>query len=212
MEVVNLKVLLFCFWTTNILTFMINRQKFYATVRNHFGKLRQSQVDGFEAILNEWEASGLTDLRWLAYMLATAWHETGKRVNGVFINTMQPVEEVGKGKGRPYGKPSANGKVHYGRGHVQLTWPDNYKKMGKILGIDLYNNPEKALEMQTSVKILFEGMTTGKSFKGDFTGKHLGNYFNKTKEDWFNARRIINGTDKASKIGGEAQVFYSALV
>lgn len=190
---------------------MLNRQKFYSVVRANFGSLKQSQVNGFEAILNEWEASGLTDLRWLAYMLGTAWHETGMRVNGVFINTMQPVEEVGKGKNRPYGKPSPNGKIHYGRGHVQLTWADNYKKMGKILGLDLYNYPEKMLEMQVSIKAMFEGMTTGKSFKGDFTGKHLGNYFNKTTEDWYNARRIINGVDKATKIANESKIFYSAL-
>lgn len=38
------------------------------------------------AILSEWEARGLLDKRWLAYMLATAFHETGSR--------MQPVRET----------------------------------------------------------------------------------------------------------------------
>ena len=34
--------------------------------------------------------------------------------------------------------------------------------------------------------------------QGVFTGKKFGDYFNKTTEDWVNARRIINGLDKAN--------------
>lgn len=184
---------------------MINRENFYTTVRSNFGPLKQSQVDGFEAILNQWEISGLTDLRWLAYMLATAWHETAK--------TMQAIEEYGKGKGRKYGKPDPKtGKIYYGRGFVQLTWYYNYAKMGAIIDVDLYNHPELALDTATAVKIMFEGMTTGESFKGDFTGKHLGMYFNDKKEDWINARRIINGVDKAVLIADYAKDFYAGLV
>lgn len=182
----------------------INRGKFYSVVRSNFGSLKQSQVDGMESVLNAWEASGLTDLRWLAYMLATDWHETAA--------TMQAIAEYGKGKGRSYGKPHPKtGKIYYGRGLVQLTWYDNYLKMGKLLGVDLVNDPDLALQMDIAVKIMFEGMTTGKSFDGDFTGKHLGNYFNKTKEDWINARRIINGLDKAKLIAVYAKKFYAAL-
>lgn len=181
----------------------INRKQFFNKIRPIFGKLTVSQVEGVSTILNEWEASGLTDLRWLAYMLATTYHETAR--------TMQAIEEYGKGKGRSYGKPETNGQVYYGRGLVQITWGYNYKKMGKILGIQLYDHPELALDLQIAVKIMFEGMTTGKSFAGDFTGKHLGNYFNKTKEDWINARRIINGLDKAQLIAGYAKQFYAAL-
>ena len=33
--------------------------------------------------------------------------------------------------------------------------------------------------------------------KGRFTGRRLADYFTDTQEDWFNARRIVNGTDKA---------------
>lgn len=180
----------------------INSVKFFGVIRAHFGALKQSQVDGFNTILDEWKASGLTDLRWLAYMLATAWHETAA--------TMQAIEEYGKGKGRAYGKP-VNGKIYYGRGFVQLTWDYNYKKMGKILGIDLYENPDLALKTDVACKIMFEGMTTGKSFAGDFTGKHLGNYFNKTVNDPINARRIINGTDKAKLIAGYYEIFLAAV-
>ena len=53
---------------------MINRKFFFDYVRGHLfdGKLRQSQVDGLNAILTEWERKyAKKDDRWLAYMLAT---------------------------------------------------------------------------------------------------------------------------------------------
>lgn len=184
-------------------TIMINREKFYLSVVELFGsRLRQEQVDGFEAILNEWEKWQLKDLRWLAYMLATAWHETAK--------TMEAIEEYGKGKGRKYGVPE-KGKIYYGRGLVQLTWGSNYKKMGNLLDIELYEHPELALDLNIAVKIMFEGMTTAESFRGDFTGKDLSMYFNAKKEDWVNARRIINGLDKAELIANYGRRFHKAL-
>lgn len=173
-------------------------------MRSHFGRLRQSQVEGFEAILNFWEKEGYQDLRHLAYMLATAWHETAR--------TMQAIEEYGKGRGRRYGRlDPVTGEVYYGRGLVQLTWDYNYKKMGKILNRPLYQNPSLALNLAVAVEIMFEGMLTRKSFKGDFTGKALENYFNKKTNDPIGARRIINGTDKARLIAGYHEKFLEAL-
>lgn len=182
----------------------MDKQKFYTSVRNDFGPLKQSQVDGFEAILNYWEESKLTDIRWLAYMLATAWHETAK--------TMQAIEEYGKGKGRKYGKSdNRTGQTYYGRGFVQLTWYDNYRIMGKLIDVDLLNHPALALDTATAVRIMFEGMTTGLSLRGDFTSRHLGMYFNDKKEDPVNARRIINGLDQAQVIATYYKYFNKAL-
>lgn len=192
---------------------MINRANFFNKVKAAFfnGRLSQQQVDGMEGILSVWDKSGFTDLRWLAYMLATSYHETAK--------TMYPIEEYGKGKGRDYGrklkmsrKPyTTPDKIYYGRGHVQLTWYENYELMGKLLKIPLLERPELALDPVISVQIMFEGMTTGASAKGDFTGKCLEQYFNKTTEDWVNARRIINGLDKADLIAGYGKKFYNIL-
>lgn len=193
---------------------MINRAKFYESIRGPkklFTTLTTSQVQGIEAIFDEWELQGLTDLRWLAYMLATAYHETAK--------TMQAIEEYGKGKGKPYGRKlkmsgrayTVPNKIYFGRGLVQLTWYENYDLMGKLLGIDLLNNPELALDFNISIKIMFEGMLKGVSNRGDFTGVSLETYFNDTKEDWVNARKIINGTDKANMIAEYAKTFYTAL-
>jgi hypothetical protein len=46
---------------------------------------------------------------------------------------------------------------------------------------------------------------------GSFTGKKLGDYFNAAKEDWINARRIINALGKANIIADHAKKFYSAI-
>lgn len=189
----------------------INRTNFFAKVRTAFGKLNQKQVDGFNAILDEWERSTYKDIRWLAYMFATAWHETA--------HTMQPIEEYGRGKGRKYGSKIKNSgvtysfpdKIYYGRGHVQLTWYENYQLMGRLLGIDLLNKPELALEMNVSVKIMFEGMLRGASSFGDFTGKCLEMYFNEKTDDPIGARRVINGADKAELISGHYNKFLHSL-
>ncbi|RYZ38611.1 MAG: hypothetical protein EOP49_30890, partial [Sphingobacteriales bacterium] len=139
------------------------------------------------------------DDRHLAYMFATAFHETD--------TTMQPIEEYGKGKGRPYGKPDpATGQTYYGRGFVQLTWKENYIRFGHLLNIDLVKHTEYALEPAISTDIMFLGMS-----KGLFTGKKLSDYFNPQKQDWVNARRIINGTDRAQLIAGYALKFYEAI-
>lgn len=188
---------------------MINRDFFFFNSKKILfnGKFKQSQVDGLNAILNEWEKNySVKDDRWLAYMLATAHHETDRR--------MQPIEEYGKGKGRTYGKNiKMNGtryndtaNLFYGRGFVQLTWYENYQKAGAKLGLNLIKNPEKTLELSVATKIMFLGM-----MEGWFTGKKLSQYFNSATEDVYNARRIINGTDKANLITDYAYDYYSCI-
>lgn len=196
---------------------MIERKIFYDEIRPLFGeRILPEQFNGMQVILQEWESSGLTDLRWLAYMLATTFHETAY--------TMRPIKEYGskdyfikrywtnvkirKELGNLYPTDAVN---FCGKGFVQITGRNNYSKMGKIIGRDLINDPNLAMVPEVAVKIMFEGMTTGKSFAGDFTGKHLGNYFNQKTEDWVNARRIINGVDKANKIAGYGMIFHTAL-
>lgn len=179
---------------------MINRKSFYDNIRPLFGKLSQKQVDGMEAILDKWEKENYKDLRWLAYILATTFHETAK--------TMQPVKEWGRGKGHPYGEPDPKtGHRYYGRGFVQLTWGYNYLRLGKLLGIDLYENPELACDTKIATDILFTGM-----IQGMFTGKALGQYFNDDETDWINARKIVNGKDRAELIAKYAVHFHHALL
>ncbi len=196
----------------------IDRKKFFDSYRVQFyPTLTQTQVDGYNAILNYWETASLQDLRWLAYALATAYHETGELIEPVregFCKTdagsIQAVTDLyNRGIiGQNYAAPESNGKSYFGRGLVQLTFADNYKKMGEALGIgsQLYDNPSLALDLNTSVKILFKGMIDGL-----FTGHSLSDFFNSTTTDWVHARKIINGMDKAEAIADYAQRFKACL-
>ena len=82
---------------------------------------------------------GLTD-RGKLYILAQFAHESGN-----FIYTA----ELGKGKGRKYGRPvGPYNKIYYGRGPIQITWDYNYKaiteKYFPKIGInaDIYKDPD----------------------------------------------------------------------
>lgn len=178
---------------------MIDRKRAFDGIRPLFGKFDQTQVNFFDGFFDEWERRGLTDLRWAAYMLATVQHETAA--------TMTPLEEYGKGKTKQYGKPDpVTGQTYYGRGYVQLTWKYNYATAAGYVGADLVHHPERAMEPPIAMKILFDGMIAGW-----FTGRALRHFFTPTLTDWMNARRIINGVDKAAKIAAKAVKYHAAL-
>lgn len=177
----------------------MDRKAFFDAVRKTLfgGHLKQSQVDGLSIILDA--CAGISDPRQAAYILATAFHETAR--------TMQPIREYGRGRGRPYGRAdSETGNRFYGRGFVQLTWKANYARVGEEIGVDLVHFPDKAMEPAIAARVLVEGMSLGW-----FTGKKLSDYFGGKKAQWKNARRIVNGMDRASLIAGYATKFHSAL-
>jgi hypothetical protein len=144
----------------------------------------------------------------LAYIIATVHHETA--------STFLPIKEFGRGLGRKYGKliKAPNGKYfrYYGRGYVQLTWAENYLKLGKHLqelGVIndqnlLINDPDSALEPMLSMHILVEGMV-----KGLFTGRKLKDY--KLPNEFYSARQIVNRLDRAADIAKIANKALSAL-
>jgi putative chitinase len=176
---------------------VIDRKKFFDDVRGapFPGLLTSIQVDGLTRILDYWEAHRPPDAldTWLGYILATAFHETG--------HLMQPIEEYGRGNGKPYG---ASG--FYGRGLVQLTWRDNYAKF-QDRGIEgLVAHPERALDWDTALLILFDGMINGL-----FTGHKLSEFFTPRHSDPVNARRVVNGLDKAAQIATYYTAFMRAL-
>jgi len=205
---------------------MIDRKPFYDAIRRDLfgGVLNQKQVDGIEAILNEWDRRKLTDLRYLAYMLATAYHEVDK--------TMQPIREYGgeayfhrmyditgarPGVARHLGNLYAgDGARFHGRGLVQLTGRKNYERMTAhvarpLFGVDLEKDPDEAMKLPIAVAIMFEGMLDAESSFGDFTGLALDDFFNATKDDPIGARKIINGTDKDELIAEYHRLFLGAL-
>lgn len=144
-------------------------------------------------IVNVCAANGLLRNQ-AAYVLATAYHETA--------HTMKPVREYG-------GEAYLKAKKYYpyvGMGYVQLTWKENYEKASRKLGVDFVSNPKLLLKAEYAAKILVIG-----SSKGWFTGKKLSDYITLQNSDFVGARRIINGTDKASLIAGYAKQYDAQL-
>ncbi|MFI5157686.1 MAG: glycoside hydrolase family 19 protein [Sphingobacteriales bacterium] len=166
----------------------MNTTTLFASLHQLSTTLTQQQVDSVNAILDECTKHAINDIHQLAYILATCYHES----------RFKPISEIGFGKGHSYGIPDPiTHQTYYGRGFVQLTWKGNYESFGKILGIDLVDHPELALQTDYAAAILVIGMKLG-----NFTGKSLNNYFTGTTNDPVNARRIINGTDCAQLIAG----------
>lgn len=142
-----------------------------------------------------------------AYVLATAEHETA--------GTFEPVRETlaktdkqaidrlnhafRKGQLSWVSKPYWN-DGYFGRGFVQLTHKYNYQNAGEKLGVDLVKHPHKALEPDIAATILVRGMK-----EGWFTGKKLDDYITLQKSNFKQARRIVNGMDRAAKIASLAQ-------
>ena len=142
-----------------------------------------------------------------AYVLATAYHETGR---------FKYMEEIGEGSGRDYGESvlviRGKREVYYGRGFVQLTWLRNYAVMSSALTlslgreIDLVSNPGEVTKPEIASLVIWEGM-----IRGMFTGKNLADYIQQGSVDYVNARRIVNGTDRAQEIAEYAKKFEHAL-
>ncbi|ESK53610.1 glycoside hydrolase family 19 protein [Acinetobacter tjernbergiae] len=144
-------------------------------------------------------------------MLATPWLETDR--------TIQPITEYGSVKyfekydsgslAKRLGNIQAldgDGFKYSGRGYIQITGTDNYKRVGKALGVDLFNNPNLALKPEIAAKIMVYCMRNGV-----FTGKKLSDYINSKTQKYLSVRRIINGTDRAEDIACFAKVFEKAL-
>lgn len=177
-----------------------DRKTYFDSVRASLfsGTMSQQQVEGQEAILGEWENPAQTgiptsDPRWLAYMLATTYHETSQK--------MWPIEEYGKGKGMAYGKVDPEtGETYYGRGYVQLTWRDNYRRATQQLGLkgdaDLEWHAAMALDPQIAADVMFQGMRAGWFRSSGGKPETLARYFSATVDDPYGAREIINGDKK----------------
>jgi len=190
----------------------INRKKFFDGFRPYFkqivGKaLTVTQVANLEFLLGAFEKSTWfsVDVRRIAYAIATIHIETYlPRINSRYA----PVTEGGSKsyfnrydkstnprKARELGNIEVGDGYRYrGRGYCQITGRNNYRKFG------IEDNPEMALDPQTAFNILERGMR-----EGTFTGKKIIDYINTSGADYKNARRVINGQDRAAEIAGYAR-------
>jgi putative chitinase len=205
---------------------MLNPKAFFDRVKKDIekGGLSQEQVDGLNRLVGAFESRNWP-IFYAAYALATSKRECGSKYQPVregFKKTDAEARKyVAKYYPTKYGKPTVyGGQFAYGRGDVQLTWADptpgkinNYGKadaklaeMGLIKRGELLANFDLALRPDLSVVIMMVGMD-----EGWFTGKKNSDYLSGSVPDFYNARRIINGTDHASEIADNARLFLYAL-
>lgn len=142
-----------------------------------FGISRQQSA---ELIVRTCVENGVTDPRQIAYILATAQHETR--------NFTAPEEDFGRDQARKLGY--RGGEEYYGRGYVHLTHKDNYERMDRVLGLNgtLVRDPDLAKDPEIAARIMVIGMRDGL-----FTGRRLDQYIDADTHDLHNARRTVNG-------------------
>lgn len=217
----------------------MDRKKFFDLVRGTAfkGSLEPSQVQGVEALLDACAEHQVTDTAAVAYVLATPMIETGGSYIPVVENLNYSADALrAKFPGRisaadaeKYGRTAAHaanqpeianriyggqwgnthlgnlqpgdGWTYRGRGLCQITGRANYTKFG------LADHPETAAALLVAADVMVVGMRDGL-----FTGKRLGDYFHGGAANWVEARRIINGLDRADDIARYARAFNAAIV
>jgi Chitinase class I len=205
----------------------MNRALFFDALRGagsgvFDGSLSRDQVSGIEGILDAMLAVGDGRPKTLAYALATAYHETGRRMLPVregFASSdegaVRAVAALARRRGpksapAKYGQPAGPlGKCYYGRGHVQLTWRENYARSSADAGVDLEQDPDAMLDPVISARILIRGLVDG---RWNGAGHGIAHYLPDDAEDNLrDARRTVNGTDRWDAIARYYQAFRRAI-
>jgi peptidoglycan hydrolase-like protein with peptidoglycan-binding domain len=153
-------------------------------------------------ILNECLDNGVTDRGQIAYVFATAEHESH------FGRFMMELSDGTQYEGREDlgNTEPGDGPRYKGRGFVQITGRRNYRIWSEKLGIDLVGHPEKAAIPDIAAIILARGMRDG-----SFTGVGLSDFIVGDRQVFFNARRIVNGLNRADDIEEIAKYYFKAL-
>ncbi len=200
-------------------------QEFFNNIRPFFGgSMSQPQVTGMQSILDAARKYGVTDRNHIANIMAQVYHETGKYMSPIKETVFESHKDKNPSddtvikrldtafaRGQlPWVKTPYWRDGWFGRGQVQITHKDNYKRLGDRLGVNLVANPDLALDPRISAEIAVVGMK-----EGLFTGKKLSDYnfpAALSAAPANNPRRIVNGQDGTdAKIAGYHKRFYDAL-
>ena len=157
-----------------------------------FGINREQSI---ELIVHTCLDNQITDTRQIAYVLATAQHESN--------DFRSPDEEWGRKQAIT--NAYHGGEEYYGRGYAHLTHQENYRRLGIELGIadELVEQPSRAAEPDIATRILVLGMRDGTFVPGHALEDHI----DARQADYDGARAIINPRDieTAATIAGYAR-------
>ncbi len=132
----------------------------------------------YDGIVSALKEQGILSTNVLIGALATVRTEVGREY--------MPINEYATGDAyegrRDLGNVVAgDGRRYKGRGYIQLTGRANYREFGQILGVDLENKPELALDPVIASRIL------AYFFRSRNIVKHC------EGENWVEVRRRVNG-------------------
>lgn len=176
---------------------------------------RQVAGTAVPAILDAAHAKGITDPRQIAYMMATAEHESDfganmsetPRTKEGQEHPVQYFDHKYSGRSDLGNRPGTDdGYVYRGRGYVQITGRTNYEKFSNDAGADLLAHPDRATDPRVAAKIMVDGMSDG-----TFTGAKMSTFINSRQTDFREARRVVNGADQADFIAGRTEMYLRAI-
>jgi len=166
----------------------LQQNRWIKACEQSFGPLNRVQKDSIRKIVRAFRKFGDGDPYKLVYILATTRHESN----------FKPIKErrAAPSQTDVYARQNRYWYTGYfGRGFVQLTWQRNYAKMSRFLGVDLVKRPNLALVPKYAAWILVYGM-----INGSFTRRALNEFINDSRVDYYQARKTVNGLDKAHLI------------
>lgn len=217
---------------------MFDRKHLFYLLRNapFGGKLSTMQVKAVGLILDLCEKLALP-LPFIAYIIATAFHETGGTFNpgkeslnysASALKSKFSRERISIADAEKYGRKasqkanqSAIANLIYGgawglRNLGNKVFGDGWRYIGRGLvqltgrrNYDIYGIADNPEEAMKLEKAV--SILVDGMINGRFTGKHLANYF---KGGVFNpvaARAVVNGSDKASLIAMHYEAILAAL-
>lgn len=174
-----------------------------------------------QSLINFATQNGITDKDELADFMGNIRHEVG--------NSMQPIAEQispaaanqnygpGSRVGRDLGNTAAGDGWRYrGRGYIQLTGRANYRRYGEMIGVDLENNPDLALQPDIAARLAVaywnDRVDRGASRAGNREAGGLGinagersaspGRWRNRMEDVEYFRRQLGATDNGTDTGG----------
>lgn len=154
-----------------------------------YGLRREQNIDLLVKTALEY---GVTDRRQLAYIVATAQHESDN------FATAREYD----GRNQAIARGYDGGANYYGRGYVQVTHRDNYESMARVLrDARIARDPDiVAREPRLGAETTVVGMV-----RGLYTGVAIGQYINDERADYVAARAVVNGNDRDRHIASLAR-------